>query len=151
MNYRTLTTPLLVLWLSSFALTALAAGEQPLTDQAALEAGQEPDPMQIERQNGIAFLTGGVSDQEQAAIKEWGDRFNLKVLMALEEGNYLSDVDIRISDAQGNTVLETVSRGPFLYAELPPGTYTVTARAQGEVQEQTAQVGQGQAQVDLRW
>lgn len=151
MSYQLLYAPLLMTVVSSFALTAYATDNQPLTDQAVLEIVQEPEPMQIERQNGIAFITGGVSDEEQAVIENWGKGFNLRVLMALKEGAYLSDVDVRISDAQGYTVLQTVAQGPFLYAELPPGSYTVIASARGETKEQRLRVGQEQTQVDLRW
>ena len=121
-----------------------------LTVQTALAEGEA---LEVQQYNGISYVSGGVSDSEQAAIKEMGKDYNLRVLAALEEGNYLSDVDVTIVNAQGETVLQTVTSGPMLFAQLPAGSYTVHAKApEGEEQQQTVQIASNsQAHADFRW
>ena len=130
--------------------TMLFCSVGALTAHSALAEGEA---LQVQQHDGISYVSGGVSDSEQAAIKEMGKDYNLQVLMALEEGNYLSDVDVTITNGQGDTVLQTVTSGPMLFAQLPAGSYTVHAKApEGEEQQQTVQVASsGQAQVDFRW
>ena len=120
---------------------------------AAQSALAEGEALQVQQHNGISYVSGGVSDSEQATIKEMGKDYNLQVLAALEEGNYLSDVDVTIVNAQGETVLQTVTNGPMLFAQLPAGSYTVYAKApEGAEQQQSVQVASsGQAHADFRW
>ncbi|SFN01095.1 hypothetical protein SAMN05421863_108414 [Nitrosomonas communis] len=40
---------------------------------------------------------------------------------------YISDVQIIIEDARGFTVLETITKGPNLFAKLPAGKYFLDA------------------------
>jgi hypothetical protein len=65
---------------------------------------------------------------------------------------YLSDVPVRIADAQGKTVLDTLSRGPFLLARLPYGRYTVVATYRDHKQERTVNVSAaGHARAVFIW
>lgn len=110
------------------------------------------EALKVERQGDISYISGGVGEQEQQAIKDLGRNFNLKLVMAIEAGNYLSGTQVKIQDAEGNTVLEAVSEGPFFYAELPPGTYTVEASGFGDNYQKTATLtGQNQVQLDFYW
>jgi hypothetical protein len=86
------------------------------------------------------YITGGVGLEERAALEERMGDYNLKLIFALEEGNYLSSVDVTIRDDRGNTVLQTTTNGPWLAARLPEGSYTVRATIQGETQEKTVEV-----------
>lgn len=40
---------------------------------------------------------------------------------------YISDVQVTIKDGSGNTVLETVTEGPYLLVKLPVGKYSLDA------------------------
>jgi hypothetical protein len=40
---------------------------------------------------------------------------------------YLSNVNVRVQDAKGQTLISTVSNGPWFSAKLPAGNYRVTA------------------------
>lgn len=143
LRYDQLTPMLLATLLGGFIATAGA--ETPV-----VEATQ--NDLMVQEQNGVSYLSGGISDTGQEMIREQAGDFNLEVLSALEEGNYLSEVSIRIADAKGNTVLSTVTEGPFLYADLAPGTYTIMANVEGELQRQTATVNNSQqTRVNFRW
>ena len=113
----------------------------------------QDEPLSIQQApNGIAYVSGGVGDQEQRMVKELGAEFGLEVLLALEEGNYLADVPVRIVDEQGATVLEVTASGPYLLVDLDPGSYTVEATHEGVIQEKTARVdSSGQEQLNFLW
>jgi hypothetical protein len=116
------------------------------------EVATPEEALKVERQGDISYISGGVGEQEQQAIKNLGRNFNLKLVMAIEAGNYLSGAQVIIQDAEGNTVLQAVSEGPFFYAELPPGTYTVEASGFGDSYQKTATLtGQNQVQLDFYW
>jgi hypothetical protein len=119
-------------------------------------AAQTNDTLQagpvVQEQNGISYATGGVSDAEQAAFEEARSEYNLQLTMALDSGHYLSEIPVRVMDAQGNTVLDTTSAGPFLFAQLDPGSYTVEATYNGDTKQQKVDVGSsGSGDVMFRW
>ncbi|TCW30747.1 hypothetical protein [Gulbenkiania mobilis] len=91
-----------------------------------------PKPMTSEQ--GVEYISGGVGDASQKAMNS-ARGYNLKLTFAAPTGEYLADVQVRVVNAKGQTVLDTVSTGPLLYAKLPAGSYRVTAAVNG--QEQT--------------
>lgn len=102
---------------------ALAAVSAP-----ALAVDSLPEP---QRTGDVVYLTGGVSDQEQAAIKERLDDYKLVVTLAKANGAYLANVRVVLEGANGEPVLETTTRGPFLLADVPKGHYTLRAQLEG--------------------
>jgi len=101
-------------------------------------------------QNGIAYATGGVGQDESAAMRGMAKDYSLRVLAAAKSGEYVADVKVAISDAQGKQVLALDTQGPYLLARLPPGRYRVDA-AYGQAR-QTRQVqvpSSGQADVSF--
>lgn len=97
--------------------------------------------MVVQKYNDVAYVSGGIGDQEQAAFKQMSDEFNLNLVFAVEEGgNYLSDVAVRVYDSQGNLTLDAISNGPMFYANLPAGQYKVEVSGFGESYEQTVEV-----------
>ena len=89
-------------------------------------------PLEVETSNGIRYVSGGVGVSEQEALRAMDQDFNMQLIFATPHGNYLADVGVVIKDSAGNTVLNTVSQGPWFYAQLPAGTYTVTAQFEGQ-------------------
>jgi hypothetical protein len=68
--------------------------------------------------------------------------YNLKLLFAVKgTGEFTADINVRIADAKDNTLVETVTDGPYLFARLKPGNYIVTAEKDGNVMHQKAKVG----------
>jgi hypothetical protein len=105
----------------------------------------------VRNDQGVTFVTGGAGTEERDALDAMGHDFNLKLTMALNDGHFVGDVTVRIRDTNGRTVLDTVAKGPLLYAKLDPGTYGVSCTLNGKSQEQTAHVGQGQEQLKCTW
>ena len=102
--------------------------------------------LEVHNQGAVAFVSGGVGDEEQQALKAMIGRFNLKLTMALTNGEFVSDATVRIRDAQGQVVLDTIADGPLLFAQLKPGTYTVSCSLDGKDIQKTAHLTNGKRQ-----
>lgn len=100
----------------------------------------------------VEYVTGGISIEEEQALAEIAKDFTLKVVTALRCGDYLNKINLLILDDAGGIVLEAVTDGPILYANLPDGKYTVVASAFGEQYKKriTAKTGR-QKQLVFYW
>ncbi len=106
---------------------------------------------QVQKFLDVEYVTGGVGDEEARYLAELARDFTLKILVT-KDGKYFADVDIRILDAHGELVLEARTDGPLLYANLPPGRYTVIAEGFGEHFERKVSIRKGrQAYLVFRW
>lgn len=80
------------------------------------------------RQGDVRVLHGGIGAEDRAAMQSQAADYNLQLTFAVKgSGAYLSDVKVVIRDARGNAVLDTVASGPWLFARLPQGEFTVAA------------------------
>ncbi|MCK1792078.1 carboxypeptidase regulatory-like domain-containing protein [Pseudomonas violetae] len=97
--------------------------------------------IQREQQNGIAYLSGGIGEDEAKAIQQ-ATGYNLHMTFSVgAEGKYVPDVDLVIQKADGQNVLTLNQAGPLVYVQLPAGKYTVIARRGGEERRNTTDVG----------
>lgn len=93
-------------------------------------------------QDGIAFVTGGIGENDQNALKAMRKDYNLLLTFAVKKtGAYLADVKVNIQDAKGKKILETVSTGPLFYAKLPPGKYRITVASNERTLSKTTSIG----------
>ena len=89
----------------------------------------------------VAYMSGGIGDEEEARLMARQNEFNLKVLFTINEGNYLANVDVGITDSKGAKVVQTVAGGPYFMANLPAGQYTISASHEGKTMTRKVQVG----------
>ena len=98
----------------------------------------------IERRQGVVtFITGGVGKDEAAAFRTSMSRYALGLEFArtgTPRGTFLAGIHVSVIDNRGRTVLDTVSDGPFLLADLLTGTYIVRAASNGQVKTQTVTI-----------
>jgi len=84
-----------------------------------------PQPQTV---NGVTFVTGGVGDSEIQAMNEMKKMYNLHLMFVDKEtGSYMADINVKILDKKGASILESVSQGPFFFAKLNPGKYKIVA------------------------
>ena len=89
----------------------------------------------------VPHISGGVGYDERAHLEAVKSQYNLRLLFAISgAGSYLSGVNVLIQDARGQTTLDTVSNGPWFFAQLPPGAYTLTLDNQGQVQKRSVNI-----------
>jgi hypothetical protein len=100
----------------------------------------------------ITVHTGAVGDEErEAMMRAYGD-YNLHLGFAQKSGEFLAGVEVKIRDAKGEEVWTGEADGPFLFARVPPGKYTVLALHEGQELKRTIQVGGKAGPVHyLRW
>lgn len=128
-------------FLFPFALLSLLMS--PLIAQSATVEPVDNSGVQIQReqQNGIAYLSGGIGEDEAKAIQQ-ATGYNLHMTFSVgAEGKYVPDVDVVIQKGEGQTVLILNQAGPLVYVQLPPGKYTVIATRGGEERRNTTDVG----------
>ena len=106
-------------------------------------------------QGNVSYMSGGVGQDEAAAMRKEGAHFPLTVEFvqhAKPRDEYLANIDVRIRDAHGSTELTTRSDGPFLLAKLPPGKYQITANDNGRVETRDVVIAAHQPQhVVFEW
>jgi len=125
------------------AALALAAC---LTSTATLAA---PTPKQ---QNGITYINGGVGQEEQATMQGLRADYNLQLTFATKQsGAYRSDVQLDIMDAKGNALVSAANTGPMFFVKLPPGTYRISAAAEGKTFKRTVKIGNAPKEMVLHW
>jgi hypothetical protein len=117
-----------------------------LASHAALA---QPTPQQ---QNGITYINGGVGQEEQEAMRAQRADYNLRLTFATKKsGAFRSDVQLDIMDAKGTTLLSVADAGPMFYAKLPPGTYRISAAAEGKVFKRSVKLGARAKEMILDW
>jgi len=119
----------------------------PAALQAASLEPVDSSGVQVQRQdqNGVAYLSGGIGEDEAKAIQQ-ATGYNLHMTFSIGvENKYVPDVDVVIHNAQGQTVLTLTQAGPLVYVQLPPGKYTVVATRMGAQRRDTTDVGTGAA------
>lgn len=99
------------------------------------------------------FVCGGVGIDEQQSMKAAAGQHDLMLTFAVSGGAYLADVDVEIRNARGAVVLAARCEGPIMLVDLPTaGSWSVTARANGQIRQKTVSAGAGRrAQATLIW
>jgi len=105
-----------------------------------------------QQQNGITYVNGGVGLEEQAAMKAQRADYNLLLTFATQQsGAYRSDIQLDIMDAKGTDLLSIANVGPMFFAKLTPGTYRISASAEGKTFKRTVKVGNAPKEIVLHW
>jgi hypothetical protein len=121
----------------TFALAQIAAAPSP---------GPRNEPQ-------ASFVCGGVGVDEQQSMKSAANQHDMMLTFAVSNGAYLADVDVEIRSPQGAVVLSAKCSGPIMLVDLPAGgSWSVTARSNGEARRQTLTAGAGRhAQATFVW
>ena len=121
---------------------AIVLALAPAASGAAFAAGGASLPAE-QHQGGIAFLTGGVGEDQAKAFEKAAPRFPLALEFVDRAGKrdeFVANVDVKLTDRHGKTVLATKADGPFLLARVPSGRYTVAATYEGKTLKRAVQV-----------
>ena len=114
---------------------------------------QPPEPLALhpQQQGNITFISGGAGDEDRDALRQVENQYNLRLLFAARNGDYLANVAVTLSDARGGAVLDTIAEGPIFYARVPPGRYRLTVSEQGHSQSRDISIGNGAVRQDFYW
>lgn len=90
-------------------------------------------------ENGVTYVSGGIGEGHRQSMQAMRKNYNLLMTFAQKgTGAYLSDVKVAIQDSTGKGLITAISEGPFFFANLPPGKYSVSAEYSGIKQVRTA-------------
>jgi len=118
-----------------------------VTSMVYLSPAAADDALKQKTQGSIRYATGGIGADEVAAFKAAAPQYPLELLFAQKANPndvYLADVKVVVKSASGQVLLDTVSGGPFLLAQLPPGKYRIEADNDGVVKQQVVELKAGQ-------
>ena len=81
---------------------------------------------------GIAFMTGGIGEEEVAVMKPQAKKFTLNLLFSEGiVGRWVTDINVNIYDEASKLVFRIVGAKNVLYVNMPAGTYTILANNNG--------------------
>ena len=81
---------------------------------------------------GIAYMTGGIGEEEVTAMKREAKKFTLNLLFSEGVvGRWVTDINVNIYDEASQLVFRIVAAKNVLYVNLPAGTYTILANNAG--------------------
>jgi hypothetical protein len=82
----------------------------------------------LQNYEGIGYYSGGVGIEERATLPQ---RFPLKIVLATDKGNLLCYTDVTVSRKGKPVFRGRADNGPWLFVDLPPGTYEIQAVQDG--------------------
>jgi hypothetical protein len=129
---------------------AVTPAMPPMQNQAQQQAPSTP-ALQTQQQGNITFVSGGASSDDRDALKQIESQYNLRLMFAARNGDYLANIAVTLSDARGNAVLDTIAEGPIFYAHVPPGRYRLTVSNQGQSQNRDLTISKGATRQDFYW
>jgi hypothetical protein len=102
--------------------------------------------------SGVTFVSGGVGEEAVDRLRAMERDFNLKMVFALNNGEYAADVKVQVVDSSNRVVLDILSEGPWLLAKLPAGSYQVNATYGRGTERRTVAVAPASLKtLDFRW
>lgn len=126
--------------ISIIATTALLTATSPV-----LSADNYLLPAEA-TQGEIRYITGGIGLDEAAAFKQAAARYMMElqfVQKARPLDEFLSDVRVIVRARSGAVVLDAISQGPYLLANMPAGRYDIEVNHNGMIKRQAMDMRPG--------
>lgn len=123
-------------WVSAWVFALSAA----TTLLAAAQAGSSSTSMTGHATQrsaaGIDYLSGGVGDEDRAAMSARQAELPFKLVLSNGVGEYIVASKLAISTPQGE-LLSIQEAGPIVMMRLPPGQYTLEATWHGKTERRS--------------
>jgi len=106
------------------------------------------------RAGQLTYRTGGARVEEVQALKKVAADYPLELVFVERFGrkeNYVTDMPVRIVDAEGKVVFDGQSQGPYFLAKLPKGRYTISTRWDAFSSSRPVVVGKERQRVVFAW
>lgn len=106
---------------------------------AALSAQPEtPAPLEVHKQSGIAYVSGGTTEDERQELRRIANRYPMQLrFVVADDPASGGGVRVTVKDLRGDKVIEAVSEGPAFYFNPPSGRWTIDAEYAGETVSKT--------------
>ncbi len=120
----------------------------PMLIAAELRSGRAADEMVIRTMGPVSYVCGGIAADERAQLAEQEKNFNMGILFTQGDGEFLSDVDVKVT-LDGQPVANFKAGGPRCLIRAPEGSYNIEASYKGQLKSIKITTGTRNAQ--LRW
>ena len=124
-------------WLSVWGFALGAAAHPYAIAQTRAEAPEQP--MVQHSAGGIAYISGGASQDDRASMAGRQAEFPLTVMLSVPNGEMAVADRLSVLTPQGSLLIVR-DAGPVVMMKLPPGPYTLEASYQGRVERRAIQV-----------
>jgi len=117
---------------------------------------QTPLP-NIKQYGTTQYISGGIGVDECKAMQTEACNWPLQLMFSEVQkgtavGAWVADVDLKLTDKDGNSVLSIITEGPLVLVKLPAGNYTLTANYEGKLATRNISLREGQSQtVSVHW
>jgi len=117
---------------------------------------QVPIP-NIKKYGSTQFISGGIGVDECKALQSEACNWPLQLMFSEVQpgttiGAWVSNVDIKLTDKDGNSVLSTVTDGPLVLVKLPACVYSLSANYLGKIVTRSISIQEGKSQtVSVYW
>lgn len=131
----------LTLWIAGITVVAagMVARELPGGDAIELEiptdVGPQKDLIPLYHSGSIRYFSSGIGQVEREATYP---PFSLKLVFTAGGKSFVTGVAVLVHDAKNNTILTIPGEqnsGPWLFIDLPDGTYEIAATLGGQPQQ----------------
>jgi hypothetical protein len=108
-------------------------------------------PTSANARDPISFMTGGIGEDEAATMRGMSAQFPVRMTFSRHNSvhntdEFVADVNLRVTDSAGRTVLNLTAQGPIFLLRLPDGAYAVEAEHNGETKMRRFDVTAGRHQ-----
>lgn len=139
-------------------VSSMVVAQERETDRACLTPPPLSSRSEVSAERdyaGVRFRTGGVGEVEARAMREVRASYSLALTFAErfeDKDRFLAGILVEIRRPDGQDVLCAVSDGPFLFVDLPPGAYRVTATTGGgRAMQRAVNLGDAHRDVTFLW
>ena len=101
--------------------------------------------------NGVTYETGGVGIEERAAMDHSIHAYDLRLVFSNTKGWDLASIPVQIKSADGKVLLSEEANGPWLWVNLPPGSYVVSATYKNHTEVHRVNVAKTPQSVEFTW
>ena len=124
-------------WLSVWGFALGAAAHPYAVAQTRAETPEQP--MVQHSAGGIAYISGGASQDDRASMAGRQAEFPFTVMLSVPNGEMAVADRLSVLTPQGSLLIVR-DAGPVVMMKLPPGPYTLEASYQGRVERRAIQV-----------
>ena len=101
--------------------------------------------------DAISYMNGGFGQEEAARMREISAEYPVGLTFARHNGTqntdeFIADVNVRVRNSAGQTVVAAAGQGPIFLLRVPNGTYVVEAEHNGDVKTRRIEVVAGRHQ-----
>jgi hypothetical protein len=91
--------------------------------------------------NGVPYASGGIGLESRQTLQGKQSGYNLMVILSRKDGHFLGGAAVSIRNLEGKTVFDIDAKGPWIFAKLPPGSYTVEATVRNVTRKEQVVIG----------